>query len=122
MPRVVHFEIPVDNPDRAARFYSTVFGWKIEKWSGPMDYWLVTTGSNDQPGINGALARRGGPLMAVTNTMDVASVDDFVAQVLKNGGKVVSPKMPIPGVGYLAYCQDTEGNLFGLIQSDMSAK
>ena len=55
MARVVHFEIPVDNPDRAVKFYTDVFGWKIEKWEGPIDYWLITTGEENEPGINGAL-------------------------------------------------------------------
>ncbi len=122
MPRVVHFEIPADNPDRAVKFYSSVFNWKVEKWAGPQDYWLVTTGAEGQPGINGAIMRRQDPVTAVTNTLDVPSVDDFVKKVVASGGKIVSPKMPIPGVGYFAYCRDTEGNLFGIMQADMSAK
>ena len=122
MPRVVHFEIPADNPDRAVKFYSSVFNWKVEEWAGPQDYWLVTTGAEGQPGINGAIMRRQDPVTAVTNTLDVPSVDDFVKKVVASGGKIVSPKMPIPGVGYFAYCRDTEGNLFGIMQADMSAK
>ncbi len=57
----------------------------------------------------------------VINTIGVDSVDDSVAKIVANGGKVVEPKMPIPGIGYFAYCLDTEGNAFGVMQSDPSA-
>ena len=121
MARVVHFEIPADDPARAVKFYETVFGWKIQKWDGPENYWLAMTGEEGQPGINGAITGRGEPTTVVVNTMDVASVDDSIAQVVANGGSVLMPKMPVPGVGYLAYGRDTEGNAFGMMQNDPSA-
>jgi predicted enzyme related to lactoylglutathione lyase len=121
MPRVVHFEFAADNPERAAKFYTQVFGWKINKWDGPQDYWLVSTGEEKQPGINGGLMRPQGP-QRVINTIDVPSVDEFTAKVTNSGGKVVMPKMAVPGVGYLAYCTDTEGNSFGIMQFDEKAK
>ena len=121
MARVVHFEIPADDPARAVKFYETVFGWKIQKWDGPENYWLAMTGEEGQPGINGAITGRGEPTTVVVNTMDVASVDDSIAQVVANGGSVLMPKMPVPGVGYLAYFRDTEGNAFGMMQNDPSA-
>ena len=74
MPRVIHFEISADDPQRAADFYTKIFGWEIKKWPGPQDYWLVTTGPNDKPGINGGLFKRQGPVGHV-NTIDVPSVD-----------------------------------------------
>ena len=122
MPRVIHFEIPADNPDRAVRFYSDVFGWQFKKWEGPMEYWLITTGADGQPGINGGMLRRAQPGSGTVNTIDVPSVDEYVANIEKKGGQVVLPKMPIPGIGYLAYCQDPEGNTFGIMQADPSAK
>jgi len=122
MSRVVHFEIPVDDPERATKFYTKVFGWKIKKWEGPMDYWLVTTGDKSAPGIDGAIMQRSEMASTVVNSIDVPSVDDFIKKVTKNGGKVITPKTPIPGVGYFAYCKDTEGNMFGILQPDMSAK
>lgn len=121
MPRVIHFEIPADDPERAADFYRKVFGWKIEKWEGPAPYWLVSTGEKAQRGIDGGITSRSN-LRSVTNTIDVPSVDDFVKRVLEAGGRVVAPKMPVPGVGYLAYCTDSEGNVFGIIQPEMSAR
>ncbi|MCZ6676123.1 MAG: VOC family protein [Candidatus Poribacteria bacterium] len=120
MPRIVHFEIPADQPERAIKFYNDVFGWQINKWDGPEDYWLITTGEEDQPGINGGLMKRPDPSASTTNTIDVPSVDDFVTKITQSGGKVVVPKMTVPGIGYLAYCQDTEGNTFGIIQGDPS--
>lgn len=121
MPRVVHFEISADDPARASRFYGSVFGWNIEKWGGPKDYWMVKTGAEEQPGINGGILKREGAVNTV-NTIDVPSVDDFAARITAQGGKVVVPKMAIPSVGYLIYCQDTENNIFGIIESDESAQ
>ena len=121
MPRVIHFELTADDPERATQFYSKVFGWQIQKWDGPQDYWLITTGEAGTLGIDGAIMRRGDFSAPVINTIDVPSVDEFVAKITANGGSVVAPKMPIPGIGYFAYCKDTEGNVFGVMQSDPSA-
>jgi uncharacterized protein len=127
MPRVIHFEIVADKPERAMKFYKEVFGWEFNKWNGPQDYWLVKTGEDSQPGINGGLTPKRNQDNAntssrVTNTIDVPSVDEFSTKITMGGGKVVSPKMAIPGIGYLAICEDTEGILFGIIQSDRNAK
>ena len=122
MPRVVHFEIHADDPERAVKFYQDVFGWKIAKWEGPQDYWLITTGPDDEPGINGGLMKRMDPSASTWNTVEVPSVDEFTAKIVESGGKVVVPKTAIPGVGYQAYCQDTESNVFGLHETDESAQ
>jgi len=121
MARVIHFEIPADDPDRAIAFYQNAFGWKIEKWPGPMDYWLVTTGDEKVPGINGAIMKRG-DVKNTTNTLGVESLEASVAAVTKAGGTLLMPKTPIPDVGYFAYCVDPEGNLFGMMQADTDAK
>ncbi len=126
MPRVVHFEIYADDPERAAKFYTSVFGWTIKKWEGPMDYWMVMTGK-DEPGIDGGMIKRQKPLtgkdgvVAYVCTMGVDSVDQYTKKVTTQGGTVVQPKGPIPGVGWFAMCKDTEGNMFGLMQDDPSA-
>lgn len=122
MRRVVHFEIGSDDPERTAKFYRDLFGWKIEKWSGPQEYWLVSTGEDSAPGINGGISRRMHPGMTTVNTIDVDDVDAIVKRIQEAGGKILAPKMTIPGVGYLAYAQDTEGNAFGVMQADRSAK
>ncbi|MDD1719274.1 MAG: hypothetical protein LUQ25_04375 [Methanoregulaceae archaeon] len=93
----------------------------IEKWEGPVEYWLVTTGPDTDPGINGGIMKR---MMnqATVNTVIVPSADKFLERVTRAGGKVVAPKMPIPGAGYQTYCKDPEGNLFGIHQTDMSVE
>ncbi len=121
MSRVIHFEIPASDPERASVFYKKVFGWKIEKWPGPMEYWMVTTGAEGTPGINGGLMKNTN-VKTTTNTIGVESVDTAVETVKKAGGKLVMPKTPIPTVGYFAYLEDTEGNLFGVMQPDQNAK
>src|SRR5271157_5689772 len=108
MPRVVHFEIHADNPSRAVDFYKGLFGWEFTKWDGPMEYWLIKTGPDGQPGINGGLVKRHGVIdgtavIAYVCTVDVASVDATLQKAVSLGGTVALPKMPIPGVGWLAY-------------------
>lgn len=126
MNRVVHFEIHADDPKRAAAFYSTVFGWRVDQW-GDQEYWLLTTGEDKEPGINGAMIKRkpgqhGDIIMAYVCTIEVASINNSVEAVKANGGQNVMPTMPVPGVGWLTYCKDTEGNVLGLIQNDANAK
>ncbi len=126
MPRVVHFEIHADDPQRAVNFYQNVFGWQINKWEGPEDYWLVTTGANNEPGINGAILQRRGPIngdavIAYVCTIDVPDIDEAITKATSQGGTVALPKMPVPGVGWLAYYKDSEGNIFGMLQTDAAA-
>jgi hypothetical protein len=98
-----------------------VFGWKVQKWNGPVDYWLVITGPEDQPGINGAIKHRSDH-GTTYNTIEVPSVDQFLLKIEEEGGSMAMPKTAIPGVGYHAYCRDTEGNLFGIMESNTSAR
>jgi len=122
MPRPIHFDLSADNPERAMGFYKEVFGWKFEKWNGPMEYWMVTTGDEKEPGINGGLTRKGESGMPNMNTVSVSSVDEFSKKITDKGGKILMPKMAIPSIGWFATCQDTEGNTFGIMQNDPSAK
>lgn len=126
MSRVIHFEIHADNPERAATFYSNLLGWEFTKWNGPHEYWLIKTGSDNQIGINGGMHRRFGAIdgqavIAFVCTVDVTSVDESLIKSQKLGGTIAVPKMSIPGVGWLCYCKDTEGNIFGMMQSDPTA-
>lgn len=128
MSRVVHFEIHADNPQRAATYYQQLFGWQIIKWEGPEpeDYWLITTGPDSEPGINGAILKRRQPIngdavIAYVCTIDVASIDDTIAKITSLGGTIALPKMAVPQVGWLAYAKDTESNIFGVMESDHSA-
>ena len=121
MSKVVHFEIHADDPERAVKFYTQAFGWKVEELTGPMEYWLVDTGPKSQPGINGAIMPRQDKL-ATVNTIGVPSMGEAMKAVKAAGGKVLTPKMPILGIGWNAYCLDTEGNTFGIYEDDPSAK
>jgi predicted enzyme related to lactoylglutathione lyase len=120
MPNVVHFEIPADDPARASKFYTNVFGWQFNKMEGAgMDYWLIRTEEGSQ--LGGGLARRS-DLKTVTNTIGVPSFEEYAKKIESSGGKILTPKTAIPGYGWFAYCLDTEGNMFGIIQGDTNAK
>ena len=131
MPSIIHFEIHVDNAQRAIRFYRDTFDWKIEKWDGPAqapDYYLITTKAEGEPGINGGLLEREGifpkgnePIRAFVCTIDVDSIDNYMEKIEANGGKVTTSKMPITGMGWMCYADDTEGNVFGIMESDERA-
>ena len=135
MNRVIHFEIHAADPERAAGFYRDVFGWDIREWTIPgvevpkeNRYWLVKTGPETDRGIDGGiLFRRGGApaegqaVNAYVCTIGVASVDEYTNKTVAAGGSVAVPRMPIKGVGWLAYCKDPEGNIFGLMTDDKNA-
>ncbi len=120
MSRIVHFELPVADPETSIKFYSDVFGWKFHKWDGPMDYWMIATGEGE-PGINGGLKRRNFPAQLVACTVGVQSVDAVCAAIEAAGGQIVLPKMAVPGIGWLAYFQDPDGLISGVMQDDPAA-
>ena len=122
MSRVVHFEILAENLKRAAKFYTDVFGWKIEGW-GEERYLLVTTGPNKKPGINGAIMPRIKPftgkkgfLAAILTVQIDGKLQTYLIRVKRAGGKQITPMQTIPDIGTHAYCRDTEGNVFGILQ------
>jgi len=131
MNRIAHFEIHAQDPERAVKFYVDCFGWEIKKWEGgQMEYWMVMTGKQDEPGgINGGLMRRigaapvgGEPVNGHVNTIVVDDYDAIAAKILANGGTVAMPKMALVGMAWQGYFKDTEGNIFGLHQADPNAK
>lgn len=136
MNRIVHFEIQAGDPERSVKFYRDVFGWEINEWVIPgveikdeNRYWLVTTGPETEPGINGGLLFRRGaapiegqPVNAYVCTICVANLDEYVDKALKAGGRIALPKMAVKGVGWLAYCKDTENNIFGMMQADKNVE
>jgi len=126
MARVVHFELHADDPERAQRFYRACFQWQFHKWEGPFDYWLISTGPKEEMGIDGGMMCRTVPAdgkgaSAYVGILGVEDIDAAIAAVMQHGGAVEMPKGPVPGIGWLAYFRDTEGNLFGVLQPDMSA-
>jgi uncharacterized protein len=122
MSRPVHFEIQADDPERAVSFYTTLFGWTVNRW-GDQPYWLLATRPDDEPGINGAILPRGNerpaqgaPIVGMVVTIDVDDLDAALAHALELGGGMALDKMDIPNVGTLAYVFDTENNVVGLLQ------
>ena len=130
MTRPVHFEIHADEPERAAQFYESVFAWKFNRWGeAEPAYWIIVTGDDDAPGINGGMLKRmgpppeeGAPVSSFVCTIDIDDLDKYADRVKEEGGAQVVDKMPVPGVGWLAYFKDTESNIFGLMQPDEDAK
>jgi len=123
--RVVHFEIPADNVDRAKSFYKQAFGWDISQYPG-MEYHMVNTAEIDQKtrmpkevgAINGGMAKRNNDTNKTTViTVDVADIDAALKSIEKLGGKMVQKKQPVADMGFTAYFKDTEGNIVGLWQS-----
>lgn len=127
---VVHFEIPADDPDKLSSFYTSLFGWQINKM--PMeggDYWITQTVPTDEKGmptelggINGGIFKRQAPEQRPINYVNVESVDAYLTKAKSLGASVTLEKMPIPGMGYFAQIVDPQGNALGLFQEDQSAK
>lgn len=112
--RIVHFEIPANQPEALTKFYGELFGWKFQEAPVPgIDYWLCDTGS-DGPGINGAVTQRQHAQQPWVNYVDVASIDDAIARATELGAQVAMPKTPIPGQGAVAAIVDPQGNVCGL--------
>ena len=127
MGRTVHFEIQASEPQALIEFYGKMFDWSFSKWEGG-EYWLVGTGEVGAPGINGGLLPRRGPrpddgaaVNAFVCTVDVEDLDKSLALLKELKGTVAVPRMPVPGVGWLAYAKDPDGNIFGMMQNDASA-
>jgi predicted enzyme related to lactoylglutathione lyase len=127
---VAHFEIPADDPDKLASFYTSLFGWQINKV--PMeggDYWITQTVPTDDKGmptepggINGGIYKRQAPQQPPINYVNVESVDEYAAKAKSLGATITLDKMPIPGMGYFAQIVDPQGNPLGLFQGDPAAK
>ena len=125
--------MPADDVERAKKFYTDLFGWKIEKWPGTssknsssssMEYWIVSTTDDkgNKAPIGGGLMKRQEQHQQITNFIDVNSVDEYSSKIEKLGGKVVVAKMAVPGMGYFAVCHDTENNSFGIWETNEGAK
>ncbi len=122
MARVGHFDFSATDPAKLMSFYQDIFGWKFEKAGMPdMDYWLVTTGPDKEPGINGGMTKRFKD-NSILNTIIVENIDATLKKITGARGKITQPKGPIPGVGWYAQFTDPQDNSFGVLQADPSAK
>ena len=120
MPRIVHFEIPAENPEKAAKFYTDAFGWEIKQW-GKEPYWLIKTGPKSEMGIDGAIYKKDWMNLTV-NTIGVEDLEKAMEKVKSAGGEIIREPMDIPGVGRHVYAKDPEGNMFGIIQPSEEMK
>ena len=123
MDKVVHFEVPFEDGERATTFYREAFGWQLNAMP-QFRYVMVTTSATDEQGrptepgaINGGMLERQGPITAPVITIGVENLDDALAHIEKLGGKVAIGRQPVGDMGYSAYFHDTEGNLIGLWQN-----
>ena len=127
---IIHFEIPAENTEKLKKFYSEVFGWKIEKgseeMSGGMEYWLIGTVPVDKqqrplrPGVNGGLYKKTSKAMKTVNYISVENVDEYIAKIKKLGRKIIAPKQEVTQVGWTAIAEDPEGNQFAILQPMMN--
>ena len=115
MPKITHFELPVEDVERSIKFYSAAFGWKFQKW-GEENYWMISTGSDDEPGINGGLMKKMDPNQPPTNVMDVPNLDEAMAAVRAAGGEIVVDRMEVPTIGWLSYFKDPDGIIIGMME------
>lgn len=118
--QITHIEFPADDTDRAQAFYKGLFGWEFQGWEGAPGYFLFNTGSIDSSG--GAVGQRGdatGDKLRIYVTVD--SIDDALAKVPRLGGKVTTAKSEIPGQGWYAVVEDSEGSEVGLYENLPSA-
>ena len=131
MGRVIHFEIHVNDMERAKTFYGEVFGWSFQDWSeyAGTPYFGAVTGNDNELGINGALMQRQSAppetnqsVNAFVCTLGVGDYDSTETKILNNGGKVAMPKYALPGMAWQGYYLDPEGNIFGIHQPDENAK
>ncbi len=118
MSAIVHFQIPYDDAERAKKFYTELFGWKMEKFVSEMEYWMIRT----QEGMGGGMMKREQPDQKIVDYFGVSSVLDSSPKVEKLSGNILMPKTSIPRMGYHAVCMDTGGNVFGLFEDDPQAK
>lgn len=120
--RVVHFELPYDDGDRARSFYERAFGWQLMTLPD-MGYTLITSGPSDERGptepgfVNGGMMQRQAPFTAPNIVIDVDNIEKALEAVTEAGGTTVSERQPVGDMGFAAYFQDTEGNLVGIWES-----
>ena len=122
-----YFDLTVSNVAQAKAFFEATLGWRFEKFDMPYEYYRIQAGSESEPGIDGGIGgvadaplSEGRPVTQVT--IPVSNLNEVLARVVANGGRIVEPRMPIPGIGWYATCAEPGGLKFGLIEADAAAK
>ncbi|MDW0165020.1 MAG: hypothetical protein QOA14_04250 [Nitrososphaeraceae archaeon] len=122
MPRISYLDFSAEDPERAVNFYNKIFGWQINKWDGPLEFWEIKTGEPNELGIDGGLSKRDRIGQWTTPFINVSSVDQYIAKIEAGGGRIIQPKASIPGIGYSLLFKDTESNTIGLFEENKNAK
>jgi len=115
MPAVVHFDIPTDNPANSVEFYNKLFGWKIEKVPGDMEYWMVST-KDGEVGIDGGIYKRKTKEQTPVNYVQVKDIDEYIKKVKDLGGNIIVPKTVIENMGQFFIFTDQDNNPLGIWQ------
>ena len=121
-----YFDLTVRDLAAARRFFEAALDWRFERFDMPFEYWRIQAGPADEPGIDGGIGALadvsvGSGAPCTTITMPVRDLDAALARVMEAGGRVIEPRMPIPGVGWYATCAEPGGLMFGLIEADAAA-
>ena len=120
---IVHFEIPAEDIEKLKNFYSELFGWKIYRCPGPIEYWMIETvpadkeGNPVRHGVNGAMCKKDRPDLKPINYTLVDNIDESIQKIRNLGGTITQPKQQIPGIAWIAQAVDPEGNSFAILQS-----
>ncbi len=120
---IIHFEIPANDVEKIRKFYAELFGWKITKLPGYMEYYGIETVPMDEkgnlkgPGVNGGLFKKDMPQQQPLNYIYVESVDEYSKKVAALGGQIITPKTEISKMGWFALAKDPEGNVFGIFET-----
>ena len=122
MPRISYLDFSAEDPERAVNFYSKIFGWQINKWDGPMEFWEIKTGEPNELGIDGGLSKRDRIGRWTTPFINVSSVEQYIAKIEAGGGRIIQPKAAIPGIGYTMLFKDTESNTIVLFEENKNTK
>ena len=114
---LMHFEVPAVDSERARAFWGDLFGWTFSRWSGPMEYWRINTPG----GPDGGLFPTWRPTGSLVPYFKVSDIEAATVRVAELGGGVFDAKYPLPKIGWIAHCADSEGNHFSLFQLDPTA-
>ena len=120
---IVHFDIPAEDVEKMKKFYSELFGWRIYRCPGPVEYWMIETVPVDEkgmpvrPGVNGGMYKKDQPELKPVNYILVDDIDESIQKIKNLGGTITQPKQQVPGIAWIAHAIDPEGNPFAIMQS-----
>jgi uncharacterized protein len=122
-----YFDLTVHDVGKTRSFFEKVLGWRFDRFPMPYEYYRIQAGPENEPGIDGGIGAvkdapivEGRPLTQIT--VPVPNLDKILSLVQANGGQIIEPRMPIPGIGWYATCAEPGGLRFGVIEADPNAR